>query len=84
MQYWGMLHLTGLIVKQGVRKRGVGTALMEQVEKYARETGVCVMTVETFDFQVSLRRARVFIALTDTRVFCALCGHHADNFNVLQ
>ena len=52
MQYWGMVHITGLIISKAHRLRGVGVALMHRVEAYAASTDAVVMCVETFDFQV--------------------------------
>ncbi len=49
--YWNGLEIKILWVKEEFRKKGIGTLLLEHVETIAKEKGVTVAMLDTFDFQ---------------------------------
>ena len=51
------LHIDQVSVRPDAQRRGVGTALMDQVEKLARELGVSKIRLDSWDFNT---RAHTF------------------------
>ena len=49
--YWNGLEIKVLWVKEEYRGQGLGSRLLEYVEKVAREKGATVSMLDTFDFQ---------------------------------
>jgi GNAT superfamily N-acetyltransferase len=48
---WKCLYIDILWVSEDFRKEGLGTALLEEVEKSAKEHGCYLIHLDTFDFQ---------------------------------
>lgn len=48
---WNCLYVDVLWVKQEYRKEGYGSALLNEVEKIAKEKGCNLIHLDTFDFQ---------------------------------
>lgn len=48
---WNCLYIDVLWVKEEFRKDGYGSALLNEVEKIAREKGCKLIHLDTFDFQ---------------------------------
>lgn len=48
---WGWLHIQTLWVAPEQRGKDIGTRLLAEIEKVARERGVCQATLETTSFQ---------------------------------
>jgi GNAT superfamily N-acetyltransferase len=48
---WNCLYVDILWVKEGHRKEGYGSALLNEVEKIATENGCYLVHLDTFDFQ---------------------------------
>lgn len=51
INYWNGLEIKMLWVKEAYRKKGIGTRVLKQVEKIAKEKGATISMVDTFDFQ---------------------------------
>ncbi|UZO82384.1 GNAT family N-acetyltransferase [Aquimarina sp. ERC-38] len=51
INYWNGLEIKILWVKEGYRKKGVGTRILKYVEKIAKEKGATISMLDTFDFQ---------------------------------
>ena len=49
--YWGALEIKILWVQEASRKQGIGSLLLNTIEKKAQEKGAALSTVDTFDFQ---------------------------------
>lgn len=49
--YWNGLEINILWVKEGYRKKGVGTRILKHAEKIAKEKGAEISMLNTFDFQ---------------------------------
>ena len=49
--YWNGLEINILWVKEGYRKKGVGTRILKHAEKIAKEKGAEISMLDTFDFQ---------------------------------
>lgn len=49
--YWNGLEIKILWVKDGFRKKGIGTQLLKHTELIAKEKGATVAMLDTFDFQ---------------------------------
>lgn len=49
--YWNGLEIKILWVKDEYRKKGIGTQILKHVEKIAKEKGVTISMLDTFDFQ---------------------------------
>jgi len=49
--YWNGLEIKILWVDENYRKKGLGTKLLQHLEKIAKEKGVTVAMLDTFDFQ---------------------------------
>lgn len=49
--YWNGLEIKILWVKEGYRKKGVGTQILKHAEKIAIEKGAEISMLDTFDFQ---------------------------------
>ena len=47
------LHIDQISVRPNAQGRGAGTALMDQVEKLARELGVSKIQLDSWDFNIS-------------------------------
>ncbi|MDP4146453.1 MAG: GNAT family N-acetyltransferase [Bacillota bacterium] len=48
---WNCLYIDVLWVKEEFRKEGYGSALLDEVEKIAKEKGCKLVHLDTFDFQ---------------------------------
>ena len=48
---WNCLYIDALWVKEEYRKEGYGSALLNEVEKIAKEKGCNLVHLDTFDFQ---------------------------------
>lgn len=48
---WNCLYIDVLWVKEGYRKKGYGSAILNEVEKIASERGCNLIHLDTFDFQ---------------------------------
>jgi len=48
---WNCLYIDVLWVKEELRKDGYGSALLNEVEKIAKEKGCKLIDLDTFDFQ---------------------------------
>ena len=48
---WNCLYIDVLWVKDGFRKEGYGSGLLNEVEKIAKEKGCKLIHLDTFDFQ---------------------------------
>lgn len=51
LYFWNCLQIDLLWVKEGYRKEGYGSALLNEVEKTAKEKGCRLIHLDTFDFQ---------------------------------
>jgi len=49
--YWNGLEIHILWVKEGYRKKGIGTRILKHAEKIAKEKGAEISMLDTFDFQ---------------------------------
>ncbi len=49
--YWNGLEIKILWVKETYRKQGLGTKILNHIEKVAREKGATIAMLDTFDFQ---------------------------------
>ncbi|MFL0248040.1 GNAT family N-acetyltransferase [Candidatus Clostridium stratigraminis] len=48
---WNCLYIDSLWVKEEYRKDGLGTKLIREIEKIAKEKGCYLIHLDTFDFQ---------------------------------
>lgn len=71
--YWGWLHVRILAVAEGLRGRGAGRQLMEEMERRARDRGCHHAWVDTFSFQ-----ARPFYERLGYAVFGTLPNYPDD------
>lgn len=51
MGYWGGLEIKHLWVRENQRQLGIGTKLLNEVEKNAKAKGAIISLLDTFDFQ---------------------------------
>jgi len=51
MYCWNCLYIDSLWVEEGYRKEGLGSKLLMEVEKIAKEKGCYLIHLDTFDFQ---------------------------------
>lgn len=51
MYCWNCLYIDSLWVKEAHRKEGLGSKLLNEVEKIAKEKGCHLIHLDTFDFQ---------------------------------
>ncbi|MCR1973852.1 GNAT family N-acetyltransferase [Clostridium sporogenes] len=51
MYCWNCIYIDVLWVKEGYRKDGLGTKLLEELEKIAKEKDCHLIHLDTFDFQ---------------------------------
>lgn len=51
MYCWNVLYIDTLWVSQEERKKGLGTMLIKEVERIARENSCSLIHLDTFDFQ---------------------------------
>lgn len=65
--YWGWLHVERLWVREDMRGRGIGSALLERAEGLARARGCRYAHLDTMDFQ-----APEFYKARGYRVMCEL------------
>ena len=49
--YWNGLEIKILWVKESYRKQGLGTKILNHIEKVAKEKGATIAMLDTFDFQ---------------------------------
>ncbi|MEL6560425.1 MAG: GNAT family N-acetyltransferase [Bacteroidota bacterium] len=49
--YWNGLEIKILWVAESHRKLGIGSALLDQMERVAKEKGAVISMLDTFDFQ---------------------------------
>jgi ribosomal protein S18 acetylase RimI-like enzyme len=66
---WGMLYIDAIWVDEQSRDRGLGTKLMERLEKEAQKRGCTLAHLDTFDFQ-----ARAFYERQGYELFGTLDG----------
>ncbi|WP_225446605.1 GNAT family N-acetyltransferase [Paenibacillus rhizovicinus] len=48
---WKCLFIDALWVKEEYRRSGLGSKLLADIERTARKHGICLIHLETFDFQ---------------------------------
>ena len=51
MYCWNCVHIDILWVSQEHRKHGLGTRLINEIERISMEQGCCLIHLDTFDFQ---------------------------------